>query len=55
MFGINLVWNDEFEDSSLDTTKWIFNIGKGPNWGNNELQYYTDGKEIYIWKMVSYI
>lgn len=44
-----LVWSDEFEGaagSSLDQTKWNFEIGRGQNgWGNNELQYYTDRTE----------
>jgi len=35
-----LVWQDEFDGSSLDTTKWKVDIG-GNGWGNNELQYYT--------------
>ena len=43
--GYNLVWSDEFEGSSLDSSKWQYNIGGEPNWGNNELQYYTDRKE----------
>lgn len=43
--GYNLVWSDEFEESPLDTSKWNYNIGGEPNWGNNELQYYTDRKE----------
>jgi beta-glucanase (GH16 family) len=43
-----LVWSDEFNGSAgelPDTTKWVFDIGNGPNndgWGNAELQYYTD-------------
>ncbi len=41
-----LVWSDEFNDdqgSSVDPTKWAFDIGRGGNgWGNNELQSYTD-------------
>ncbi|MCR9131718.1 MAG: glycoside hydrolase family 16 protein [bacterium] len=47
-----LVWSDEFDtEGSIDTTKWLFDIGTGveifgtPGWGNNELQYYTDRPE----------
>ncbi len=39
-----LVWNDEFNGTAVDTTKWTYDIGTGPpypGWGNNELQYYT--------------
>ena len=40
-----LAWADEFDGTSVDTTKWQFMIGDGsaygiPGWGNNELQYY---------------
>ncbi|MCS6824301.1 MAG: family 16 glycosylhydrolase [Cytophagaceae bacterium] len=42
----NLVWNDEFNGTSLDMTKWTYDIGNGcPSlcgWGNNERQYYTN-------------
>ncbi|MHC1707323.1 MAG: family 16 glycosylhydrolase [Bacteroidales bacterium] len=43
-----LVWSDDFNGAtgeSLDSTKWVFDIGTGPNndgWGNSELEYYTD-------------
>jgi beta-glucanase (GH16 family) len=38
-----LVWSDEFNSSSLDMSKWNYDIGTGTGgWGNNELQYYTD-------------
>jgi beta-glucanase (GH16 family) len=42
-----VVWNDEFNGTSLDTTKWGYQLGNGANvgnagWGNNELEYYTD-------------
>ena len=38
-----LVWSDEFNGSSLDTSKWGYEIGTGSSgWGNNELQYYTN-------------
>jgi beta-glucanase (GH16 family) len=50
--GWKLVWNDEFEGSQVDRTKWDFDIGNGffdysshrwiAGWGNEELQYYTD-------------
>lgn len=40
-----LVWQDEFNGTSLDLTKWEPQIGDGCDiglcgWGNNELQYY---------------
>src|SRR5436190_18461025 len=40
----HLVWSDEFNAVSIDTSKWTFDIGTGPpypGWGNNELEYYT--------------
>ncbi|EKQ50207.1 MULTISPECIES: family 16 glycosylhydrolase [unclassified Clostridium] len=47
--GWNLVWDDEFSGSSLDTSKWGYNTGYYMNsdpsswgWGNNEQEYYTD-------------
>ncbi|MFO8029026.1 MAG: family 16 glycosylhydrolase [Cyclonatronaceae bacterium] len=49
-----LVWSDEFDTQTLDTTKWEYMIGTGSQyglvgWGNNELQYYTDREEnIFI-------
>jgi beta-glucanase (GH16 family) len=36
----NLVWADEFNSTSLDTSKWAYDIGGG-GWGNGELQTYT--------------
>ena len=41
----NLVWNDEFD--SINTSNWTFEVGGG-GWGNNELQYYTNGNNSYI-------
>ncbi len=39
--GYTLVWRDEFEGESLNTSNWTYEIGTGSNgWGNNELQYY---------------
>ena len=40
--GYALVWSDEFNGSSIDTSIWNWEIGHGDNgWGNNEWQYYT--------------
>ena len=40
-----VVWEDEFNGTSLDESKWSFQIGDGCDidlcgWGNNELQWY---------------
>ncbi|MDQ2855841.1 MAG: glycoside hydrolase family 16 protein, partial [Acidobacteriota bacterium] len=40
----SLVWSDEFDrpdGSSVDSSKWSFDIGGG-GWGNNELERYTN-------------
>lgn len=47
-----LIWSDEFDGDRLDTSKWRFDIGNNNGWGNNELQYYTDGKNIKLEKGV---
>ncbi len=40
-----IVWSDEFEEGDLpDPEKWIYDIGDW-GWGNNELQYYTEGRK----------
>ncbi len=40
--GYQLVWSDEFNEKTLDTTFWSYQIGTGTEgWGNNELEYYT--------------
>jgi len=36
-----LIWDDEFEEEEIDSTKWVYDIG-GHGWGNKELQYYTN-------------
>ena len=45
-----LVWSDEFDGTSVDPTKWTYDIGNGANgWGNNELQYYTSrATNVYV-------
>lgn len=42
--GYTLVWHDEFENEGMpDSSKWSFDTkGNEWDWGNNELQYYTD-------------
>jgi beta-glucanase (GH16 family) len=40
-----IIWQDEFDGSELDISKWIVEEGTGEiygltNWGNNEAQYY---------------
>ena len=39
-------WSDEFDGSSVNLSKWSFEVGDGsehgiPGWGNNELQSYN--------------
>lgn len=43
--GYLLVWSDEFDGTTLNTSNWEIMIGDGCSygicgWGNNELQYY---------------
>ncbi|KAA3610095.1 MAG: glycoside hydrolase family 16 protein [Calditrichaeota bacterium] len=37
--GWQLVWNDEFDSTAIDLQKWNFETG--PDWYNNEAQYYS--------------
>ena len=37
------IWSDEFDGSTLDLSKWTYDIGDW-GWGNHELQYYTDNR-----------
>lgn len=46
--GMNLIWSDEFNGTSLNTSIWNYNTGYYINddpgtwgWGNNELEHYT--------------
>jgi beta-glucanase (GH16 family) len=39
--GWELVWNDEFNGTAVDSNKWEYEVN-GSGGGNNELQYYTD-------------
>ncbi|HEY6462361.1 MAG TPA: glycoside hydrolase family 16 protein, partial [Polyangiaceae bacterium] len=45
--GWTLTWSDEFDGpdgSAVDPTKWKHDVG-GSGWGNQELEYYTDGTQ----------
>jgi len=45
--GYGLLWSDEFNGTSLDTTIWTNDVGTGTNgWGNGEQEYYTDGANL---------
>lgn len=54
--GMNLIWNDEFNGTSLNTSVWNYNTGyyinDDPNswgWGNNELEHYTNStKNVFV-------
>ena len=39
--GYKLVWSDEFNDTTLDQSKWSNEIGNNNGYGNSELEYYT--------------
>ncbi|WP_339205739.1 family 16 glycosylhydrolase [Paenibacillus sp. FSL K6-3182] len=50
--GMNLIWQDEFSGTVLDTNKWNYEtgyyIGNDPNswgWGNAELEHYTNSTQ----------
>jgi beta-glucanase (GH16 family) len=48
----SLVWADEFNGSSVDSSNWTFQTGDGsdnglPGWGNYELQYYQADNAVH--------
>lgn len=45
--GYTLSFHDEFNGDSLNTNYWDYDIG-GSGWGNNELQYYTNGNNVKL-------
>lgn len=43
-----LVWSDEFDvEGEPDSQKWSYDVG-GTGWGNQELQYYTQGENVEV-------
>lgn len=47
-FDTTPVWADEFDaPGKPDPTRWTYDVGGG-GWGNNELQYYTQGDNVDI-------
>jgi len=46
--GMTLVWSDEFNPKTLNTSNWTYETGGG-GWGNNELEYYTtNSKNLFL-------
>ncbi|MCT4590051.1 MAG: family 16 glycosylhydrolase [Carboxylicivirga sp.] len=44
-----LIWSDEFNTATINSANWTYEIGHGDwGWGNNELQYYTNGDNAEI-------
>jgi len=43
--GRTLVWSDEF--NTINTANWSHEVGGG-GWGNNELEYYTPGQNVFV-------
>jgi beta-glucanase (GH16 family) len=37
----NIVWDDEFNGTSINPNVWTFETGNNGGWGNSELEYYT--------------
>ncbi len=40
--GMNLVWSDEFDGKTVNTSNWVYETGSNNGWGNNELENYTN-------------
>jgi hypothetical protein len=40
----NLVWSDEFNDSTINISNWNFELGNNGGWCNAELEVYTDSR-----------
>ncbi len=46
-FETTPTWQDNFDGTTVDGTKWTFETG-GSGWGNNELQSYTAGNNAKV-------
>ncbi|MGM0415043.1 MAG: carbohydrate binding domain-containing protein [Bacillota bacterium] len=49
----NLDWEDDFDGDHVNEDYWTYEVGNGhdhgiPGWGNNELQYYTEGENAKV-------
>lgn len=42
--GMNMVWSDEFNGKTINSSNWTSETGGG-GWGNNELEYYTNSSK----------
>jgi beta-glucanase (GH16 family) len=42
--GMTLIWSDEFNGATLNSSDWNYETGGG-GWGNNELEIYTQGQD----------
>ena len=46
--GMTMVWSDEFNPKTFNTSSWTYETGGG-GWGNNELEYYTNStNNLYL-------
>ncbi len=45
--NLTLVWSDEFDGSSVNSSNWTFETGDS-GWGNQELQNYTNGNNAEV-------